>query len=72
MTVSEEDIEKGLRSAARIVDRYGEVYWPLFDRLERELENRRSRASRLRAHLNSGQARRTAIKTIRPDTDGRS
>lgn len=71
MEVSEEDIHKALTSAARIVDRYGEVYWPIFERLERELENRRSRAVRLRAHLNSTQAKRAAFKTIPPGKDAR-
>ena len=51
MRLSDREIETALCSAARVVDRYGEVYWPLFERLERELIERRARASRLGAYL---------------------
>lgn len=71
MDVSEQEIEDALASAARIIDRYGDAYWPIFERLERELENRRSRAARLRARLNSAQAKRAGFKTIPPGKDGR-
>ena len=37
-TISEEEIEDGLNVVARLIDRYGDVYWPVFERLERELE----------------------------------
>lgn len=72
MAVSDEELSRALASAARIIDRYGDVYWPIFVRLEREHEHRRSRAARLRAHLNAGQARRTVLKTNPPGKDGRS
>ncbi len=54
--ISDQEIEDGLELLAELIDRYGDVYWPLFDRLERELEERRSKAARLSARLKaSGQ-----------------
>ena len=44
------ELESALRSLARIIDRYGEAYWPLFERLEAELYARRSRSARLAAY----------------------
>ena len=49
--ITDQDIEIGLSIAARIVLRYGEVYWPVFERLETELRERRSRSARLNAYL---------------------
>ena len=49
--ITDKDIEKGLRILARIIGLYGDRYWPLFDRLEQELSERRSRAERLSARL---------------------
>lgn len=50
-TISEEEIEDGLNVVARLIDRYGDVYWPVFERLEKELQDRKSRSSRLEARL---------------------
>lgn len=69
MSVTDADIQRALKTAARIIDRYGDVYWPLFERLERELAVRRSRASRLQAYLD-----RTDKQAARPrllETDER-
>jgi hypothetical protein len=52
--ITEEDIEDGLSVVARLIDRYGDVYWPVFERLERELENRHEKRRRIQAHLKSG------------------
>ena len=41
MAISDEDLEDLLTSMARIIDRYGDVYWPIFERLEGELQQRR-------------------------------
>jgi len=49
MAVSDSDLEDLLESVARIIDRYGDVYWPIFDRLEAELSVRQSKTARLRA-----------------------
>ena len=48
--VTEQEIENGLSSLARLIDRYGDAYWPVFERLERELGVRRQRRERLLAH----------------------
>ena len=53
-TVTDEEIEIGLGIAARIINRYGDVYWPILERLEKEREARRARGSRLRAYLSNG------------------
>lgn len=45
--VSEKDIETALHSVAQLVDQYGDKYWPIFERLEEELEKRQSKAKRL-------------------------
>jgi len=45
--VSEQEIEAALHSVAQLVNAYGDKYWPIFERLEVELENRRSRSLRL-------------------------
>lgn len=45
--VSEQDIQAALQSVAQLIDAYGEKYWPVFERLEGELAERRSRSQRL-------------------------
>lgn len=45
--VSEKELEAALHSVAQLVSSYGEKYWPIFERLEKELEDRRSRSKRL-------------------------
>jgi hypothetical protein len=45
--VSEHDLEHATEVAAELVRRFGHVYWPFFERLERELGERRERASKL-------------------------
>lgn len=49
--VTDEELEEALNYVAIIIDRYGEAYWPIYERLENELSRRRSRASRLRERL---------------------
>lgn len=51
MAVSDAELEKAIRSIARLIDRYGDAYWPLFERLEAELKERSSRKDRLNAYL---------------------
>jgi len=43
----QQDIPSLLAFAARIVERYGERYLPIFDRLDAENEAQESRAARL-------------------------
>lgn len=49
--ISEKEIETALYSIALLVDQYGEKYWPIFARLEIELEKRRSKSKRLKLAL---------------------
>lgn len=51
MAYRAEDIEKMLKFIACIIDVYGDEYWPIFDRLEVELEQIRSRETRLKSYL---------------------
>ena len=43
--------EAALVTLARHIDSYGDKYWPIFERLEGELEDRKSREKRLRSRL---------------------
>ncbi|MFQ5564585.1 MAG: hypothetical protein ACE5FO_13575 [Parvularculaceae bacterium] len=52
--ITADQVEEGINIVARLIDRYGDVYWPIFERLEYELAQRRSRAARLQARLNHG------------------
>lgn len=49
--VSVEDLEYGLSVLARIIDTQGSAVWPLFERLERDLETMQSRRRRIEVHL---------------------
>lgn len=64
-TITDQEIEDGLDLVAKLIDRYGDVYWPVFDRLERELEQRRSKSARLRARLQRGATASTRIAPTR-------
>ena len=54
--VSEQELEAALHSVAQLVNSYGEKYWPIFERLENELEHRRSRSKRLSNALGQSSA----------------
>lgn len=49
--ITEKDIEDGLDFVAGLIDSHGDAYWPIFERLERELAERQSKAARLSARL---------------------
>ncbi|OZB13803.1 MAG: hypothetical protein B7X55_12340 [Rhodobacterales bacterium 34-62-10] len=51
MTVSDKELEKAIRSVARLIDRYGDYYWPIFERLETELRVRNDRKKRVNSYL---------------------
>jgi hypothetical protein len=55
MAVSDAEHKKAVRSLARLIDRYGDAYWPLFESLESELQERNSRKVRLSAYQRSDQ-----------------
>ena len=52
-TVTAEELEYGLGVLARIIDTQGDAVWPLFERMEYELENMRSRRVRVDKFLQS-------------------
>jgi Txe/YoeB family toxin of Txe-Axe toxin-antitoxin module len=51
MTVSDQDLEEALGIAAKIIDLYGYTYWPIFERLETELEGRYIRRQKVEDRL---------------------
>ena len=58
---SDEDIERAMATVARVIELYGDTYWPILERLESELDQRRLRSSRLNKHLK----RHRQFKSIR-------
>ena len=46
--LSEDELEATLQSVARLIDQYGSKYWPIFERIETELEALRGRHDRLK------------------------
>jgi len=53
MDIRDSDIEEGLVTAAKLVKAYGDDYWPIFEKLEKELDKRQSRVLKIRARLRS-------------------
>lgn len=51
MAISDQELEEALIIAAKIIDLYGYIYWPIFERLEAELTTRRHRVRRVQATL---------------------
>ncbi len=51
------EIEAGLDYLAYLIKLYGDQFWPVFDRLDRELEARRSRVASLKARRNRSRLR---------------
>ena len=47
------DLEASLSKLTWIIENHSEAAWPLFERLERELDQRTSRKSRLDRHRQS-------------------
>lgn len=45
--VSIADMERATEIAAELVRRYGDSYWPFFERMERELASRKKRREKL-------------------------
>ena len=68
MAISDEDLEDLLTSVARIIDRYGDVYWPIFERLEGELQQRQSRRDRVAARLDKAKSSSVFPKRAQLDT----
>lgn len=58
MSDTEKNIEASMILAARIVARHGEVYLPIFERLEDELEDARKAETRLNRAIGIAQETR--------------
>ncbi|MBA4228241.1 MAG: hypothetical protein C0456_16630 [Hyphomonas sp.] len=61
---SDEDIENAMATVARVIELYGDAYWPILERLERELTERRAKAARLSSHLRRFQTRSRHSPTV--------
>ncbi|MEM7662944.1 MAG: hypothetical protein AAF292_11920 [Pseudomonadota bacterium] len=61
--VTEAEIEDGLSLVARLIECYGDSYWPIFERLEKELLDRRNR--RLNMADKISQYSNRSLKTVR-------
>jgi hypothetical protein len=48
---TDDEIENAMAIVARVIELYGDAYWPILERLERELTERRAKAARLNSHL---------------------
>ena len=46
--ISDAQLRRGLSNAVEVIERYGDQYWPIFDRLEQELKLRDSKLDRLK------------------------
>lgn len=46
--LSDAQLKRGLSDAVEVIERYGDQYWPIFDRLEKELKLRDSKLNRLK------------------------
>ena len=46
--ITDEEIKASLAYMAGLIERQGDVYWPLVERLDHELLKRRKRANRLK------------------------
>lgn len=51
--ITEEELLSALQSLAGLIENYGPKYWPVFDRLEQELEKLKTRRNRLAIALKS-------------------
>lgn len=69
--VTDRDIEDGLEIAALLIEQRGDVYWPLFERLEHELERRQSRSARLKLRLQKPTEKTSAGRFFADNIDAR-
>ena len=46
-TVTLDQLHKGMEVAVKLVDLYGHEYWPVFEWLEHEIDDREGREARL-------------------------
>ena len=46
--VTDARLKRGLADAVELIEKYGDQYWPIFDRLEQELKLRDTKLQRLK------------------------
>jgi len=51
LVANADNLEKAFRKVAKLVDAYGDEYWPTFVRLERELEALQKKDRRISKYL---------------------
>ena len=66
MAISDRDLENAIGIAAKMIDLYGYKYWPIFERLETELEARADRVRRVQARLKVPTRLRSVARTAPP------
>ena len=49
--VTEERLERALRTMAKVIDQHGDVYWPIFEAIKKLLDEKRARRRELRTYL---------------------
>ena len=68
-----ERLRKAVERAANVFNTHGEKYWPVFERLERELEHRKSRRKRIEQYATKPfQAAESKNAEPPQDTDGQT
>ena len=65
-TYTDDQIEHAMATVARVIELYGDAYWPILERLESELEDRRAKSARLTKHLKMFRSRRRPIPKDSP------
>ena len=55
--VSDEELERAYFKMARIIERYGEKYLPIFERLEKELNERKAKNSLMQRALEAAKSK---------------
>jgi len=51
--ITKRELEEGLKFLALIMDKHGQVYWPLFEKLETDLRQNTEREEKIRLRLSS-------------------
>lgn len=51
--VTEERLERALKTMAKVIDQHGDVYWPIFEAIKKLLEEKRARRRELAKYLPS-------------------
>jgi len=70
-TVTLQELEAAVKKMAWVIENFGDTYWPIFDRLDRELQQRRARAARLTKYKDDAPERvfKTAAEPANDQSD---